>query len=72
MTATLRRALIRASPLRRGPGGLLAPVGPGFRLKVRDQPGAFAGIARRMADAGISLDSIVQRNRPIGTAPRPA
>jgi homoserine dehydrogenase len=23
-----------------------------------------------MAEAGISLDSIVQRNRPIGTAPR--
>jgi homoserine dehydrogenase len=37
---------------------------------VRDRPGAFAAIARRMADAGISLDSIVQRNRPIGTAPR--
>jgi homoserine dehydrogenase len=41
-----------------------------LRLKVRDRPGAFAAIARRMADAGISLDSIVQRNRPIGTAPR--
>ena len=41
-----------------------------LRLKVRDRPGAFAGIARRMAEAGISLDSIVQRNRPIGTAPR--
>jgi homoserine dehydrogenase len=41
-----------------------------LRLKVLDRPGAFAAIARRMADAGISLDSIVQRNRPIGTAPR--
>ncbi|HEX9903944.1 MAG TPA: homoserine dehydrogenase [Propylenella sp.] len=41
-----------------------------LRLKVRDRPGAFAVIARRMAEAGISLDSIVQRNRPIGTAPR--
>jgi homoserine dehydrogenase len=40
------------------------------RLKVRDRPGAFAAIARRMADAGISLDSIVQRNRPFGSAPR--
>jgi homoserine dehydrogenase len=40
-----------------------------LRLKIRDQPGAFAAIARRMADAGISLDSILQRNRPIGTAP---
>jgi homoserine dehydrogenase len=41
-----------------------------LRLKVRDQPGAFAAIARRMAEAGISLDSILQRNRPIGTAPK--
>jgi homoserine dehydrogenase len=41
-----------------------------LRLKVRDRPGAFAAIARRMAEAGISLDSIVQRNRPIGSAPR--
>jgi homoserine dehydrogenase len=41
-----------------------------IRLKVRDRPGAFAAIARRMADAGISLDSIVQRNRPVRSAPR--
>jgi homoserine dehydrogenase len=41
-----------------------------LRLKIRDKPGAFAAIARRMADAGISLDSILQRNRPIGTAPK--
>ena len=41
-----------------------------LRLKVRDRPGAFAAIARRMAEAGISLDSIVQRNRPLGTAPK--
>jgi homoserine dehydrogenase len=41
-----------------------------MRLRVRDRPGAFAAIARRMAEAGISLDSIVQRNRPIGKAPR--
>jgi homoserine dehydrogenase len=41
-----------------------------LRLKVRDRPGAFAAIATRMAEAGISLDSIVQRNRPIGTAPK--
>ena len=41
-----------------------------LRLRVRDRPGAFAAIARRMAEAGISLDSIVQRNRPIGKAPR--
>ncbi len=41
-----------------------------LRLMVRDRPGAFAAIAQHMADAGISLDSIVQRNRPIGTAPK--
>jgi homoserine dehydrogenase len=41
-----------------------------LRLKVRDRPGAFATIARRMADAGISLDSIVQRNRPVRSAPK--
>jgi len=41
-----------------------------LRLMVRDRPGAFAAIASRMADAGISLDSIVQRNRPIGMAPK--
>ena len=41
-----------------------------LRLKVRDRPGAFAAIAHRMAEAGISLDSIVQRNRPPGTAPK--
>jgi homoserine dehydrogenase len=41
-----------------------------LRLKVRDRPGAFAAIARRMAEAGISLDSILQRNRPIGMAPK--
>jgi homoserine dehydrogenase len=41
-----------------------------LRLKVKDRPGAFAAIAHRMAEAGISLDSIVQRNRPPGTAPK--
>ncbi len=41
-----------------------------LRLKVRDRPGAFAAIARRMAEAGISLDLILQRNRPIGSAPK--
>jgi homoserine dehydrogenase len=41
-----------------------------LRLKIRDRPGAFAAIARRMADAAISLDAILQRNRPIGAAPK--
>ncbi|MCT8265893.1 homoserine dehydrogenase [Afifella sp. JA880] len=41
-----------------------------LRLSVPDRVGAFAAIARAMADGGISLDSIVQRNRPAGAAPR--
>ncbi len=32
-----------------------------IRLSVYDRPGAFAAIATRMADEGISLESIVQR-----------
>ncbi len=40
------------------------------RLAVYDRPGAFAAIARRMADRGISLESIVQRRRaPKSAAP---
>ena len=34
-----------------------------IRLAVFDKPGAFAGIAARMAERGISLESIVQRGR---------
>jgi homoserine dehydrogenase len=34
-----------------------------IRLAVYDRPGAFAAIARRMADKSISLESIVQRRR---------
>ncbi|MGQ7793508.1 homoserine dehydrogenase [Faunimonas sp. B44] len=41
-----------------------------LRLRVPDRPGAFAAIAQRMADEDISLDSIVQRNRPPSAAPR--
>lgn len=36
-----------------------------MRLSVYDRPGAFAEIARCMADAGISLESIVQRRHPV-------
>ena len=35
-----------------------------IRLAVLDRPGAFAAIAQRMAERGISLESIVQRRRP--------
>ncbi len=34
-----------------------------LRLTVYDRPGAFAAIANRMAEEGISLESIVQRRR---------
>jgi len=41
-----------------------------IRLSVFDRPGAFAAIARRMADHAISLESIVQRRRaPRADAP---
>ncbi|WP_346896102.1 homoserine dehydrogenase [uncultured Roseibium sp.] len=36
-----------------------------MRLSVYDRPGAFAEIARGMAEAGISLESIVQRRNPV-------
>jgi homoserine dehydrogenase len=40
------------------------------RLSVYDRPGAFASIAARMAEHGISLESIVQRRRaPQAEAP---
>ncbi|MER2606426.1 MAG: homoserine dehydrogenase [Siculibacillus sp.] len=40
------------------------------RLAVHDRPGAFAAIAGRMAERGISLESIVQRaRRPSADAP---
>lgn len=41
-----------------------------IRLSVEDRPGAFAAIARCMAEKGISLESIVQRRRaPRSEAP---
>ncbi len=41
-----------------------------IRLSVADRPGAFAAIARCMAEKGISLESIVQRRRaPNSIAP---
>ena len=64
----------RRAGMRRHEGGYY------IRLSVYDRPGAFAAIAQRMADAGISLESIVQRRRaakaaapdhPIPEAPQP-
>ncbi len=51
-TATLAE-LVRA-PLQRHEGGYY------IRLSVPDVPGAFAGLATRMAERGISLESIMQ------------
>ena len=47
----------RKAGIRRHEGGYY------IRLSVYDRPGAFAAIAQRMADAQISLESIVQRRR---------
>ena len=64
----------RRAGIRRHEGGYYV------RLSVYDRPGAFAAIARRMADAHISLESIVQRRRaarvtapehPVPEAPQP-
>jgi len=64
---------VRSAPFGR-PAGLLeqarcAPMqmhegGYYIRLSVYDRPGAAAAIATRMAERGISLESIVQRHRP--------
>jgi homoserine dehydrogenase len=64
----------RKAAMRRHEGGYY------IRLSVYDRPGAFAAIAARMADAKISLESIVQRRRaaratapehPVPEAPQP-
>ena len=39
-----------------------------LRLALYDRPGAAAAVAMRMAEKGISLESIVQRSRPRGVA----
>jgi homoserine dehydrogenase len=52
----------RQAAIRRHEGGYY------IRLSVYDRPGAFAAIAQRMADAQISLESIVQRRRAAKTS----
>jgi homoserine dehydrogenase len=76
---TFGRPASSLEPYRRA--GIRAHEGGYYiRLSVYDRPGAFAAIARRMADAGISLESIVQRRRaaksaapdhPVPEAPQP-
>ena len=64
---------VRSAPFGRPAGSLeqarCAPMqmhegGYYIRLSVYDRPGAAAAIATRMAERGISLESIVQRHRP--------
>jgi homoserine dehydrogenase len=52
----------RQAAIRRHEGGYY------IRLAVHDRPGAFAAIAKRMAEGQISLESIVQRRRAVASA----
>ena len=54
------------APMQRHEGGYY------IRLTVRDKPGAAAGIATRMAEQSISLESIVQKRPPASRAADPA
>jgi homoserine dehydrogenase len=54
--ATDRLTTIRKAPMQRHEGGYY------IRLLARDRPGSAATIARRLAQQGISLESIVQRH----------
>ncbi len=54
--ATVRLAVSRKAPMQRHEGGYY------IRLLARDRPGTAATIARRLAQQGISLESIVQRH----------
>jgi homoserine dehydrogenase len=51
-----RMTAIRKAPMQRHEGGYY------IRLLARDRPGSAATIARRLAQQGISLESIVQRH----------
>jgi len=59
---TFGRPVSKLEPYRRA-GIRLHEGGYYIRLSVFDRPGAFAAIAKRMADHNISLESIVQRHR---------
>jgi len=54
--ASNRLAVSRKAPMQRHEGGYY------IRLLARDRPGSAATIARRLAQQGISLESIVQRH----------
>jgi homoserine dehydrogenase len=55
-----RMTAIRKAPMQRHEGGYY------IRLLARDRPGSAATIARRLAQQGISLESIVQRHENRG------
>jgi homoserine dehydrogenase len=61
--ATAKLTSVRKAPMQRHEGGYY------IRLQARDRPGTAATIARRLAQQGISLESIVQRH---GKGPVPA
>lgn len=69
VVGTFGRPVSDLEPYKRA-GMRLHEGGYYIRLSVFDRPGAFAAIAKRMADHKISLESIVQRHRaPPLTAP---
>jgi len=59
-------AVPERAPMQRHEGGYY------IRLAARDRPGAAAGIATRMAEQSISLESIVQKRPPASRAADPA
>ena len=59
-------ALLERAPMQRHEGGYY------IRLAARDRPGDAAGIATRMAEQAISLESIVQKRPPASRAADPA
>ena len=69
LTAMMGRPAVHMIPYRKNDVERLQS-GYYVRLAVFDRPGALAGIATRMAEHGISLESIVQRSRaPRADAP---
>ncbi len=58
-------AVLDRAPMQRHEGGYY------IRLAARDRPGAAAGIATRMAEQSISLESIVQKRPPASRAADP-
>ena len=47
--------------------GRIAPLGfLSLRFEVLDEPGVLAGVARKLADSGVSIESMIQRGRAHG------